>query len=182
MRKIGEISALVVLLSVSRLAITIPNLEPIGAAALFGGALIASKYARFIIPMIALFIGDVLLSIFREGYSEHILSPTFIAVYASFAITVFVGAKLIGNQPKLKNVFGGAVLSSVLFFLITNFAVWLDPTFSMYPKTFAGLLTCYAMGIPFYKMTLLGNVVISVALFAGYSYYRKAIESKQVVA
>jgi hypothetical protein len=182
MTKIGEISAVILLLSLSRLAITIPNLEPIGAAALFGGALLSSKLLKYIIPLVALFIGDLIIALIAPSFSAHLFSPTFIAIYIAFMATVLVGQKLIGQNPKMKNVLGGAVLSSIVFFLVTNFAVWIDPTFALYPKNAAGLGACYIAGLPFYKMTLVSNVVLSAVVFGAYAYYRKQLESKQVVA
>ena len=182
MRRIGEISAIILLLSLSRLAIAIPNLEPIGAAALFGGAMLSAKYLRYLIPLVALFIGDLIIAAIGPEFGAHLFSPTFIAVYLSFVATVFIGQKVIGNTPKIKTVLGGAVLSSVIFFLVTNFAAWADPTFSMYPKNIGGLIACYAAGIPFYKMTFVSNVVLSSVVFGLYAMYRKQVESKQVVA
>lgn len=182
MRRIGEISAIILLLSFSRLAIAIPNLEPIGAAALFGGALLSSRYLKYLIPLLALFVGDVIIASLAPSFSAHLFSPTFIAIYIAFIAAVFVGQKLIGKSPKVKTVLGGAVLSSVIFFVVTNFAVWMDPTFALYPKTFAGLSACYIAALPYYKMTLLSNVLFSAIAFGGYAIYRKQIESKQVVA
>ena len=182
MRKIAEISAIVLLLSLSRLAITIPNLETIGAAALFGGALLSSKYLRFIIPLVALFIGDLILSAILPVNAGYVFGPTFFATYAAFALTVVIGRKLIGSQPKMKNVLVGSVASSLLFFVITNFASWADPAFSMYTKDLSGLMTCYAMGIPFYKMTFVSNVLVSVAIFGLYGVYQKQFASKTLEA
>ena len=161
MRKIGEISAIILLLSLSRLAITIPNLEPIGAAALFGGAMLSSKYLRYLIPLVALFIGDLIIAWLAPEFGAHIFSPTFLAIYLSFIAAVLIGKKLIGNTPKIKTVLGGAVLASIVFFVVTNFAVWADPMFSLYPKNIAGLWACYMAGLPFYKMTFVSNVVLS---------------------
>ena len=49
------------------------------------------------------------------------------------------------------------IVSSLLFFLITNFSVWL--IYDYYPKTFEGLLLCYTMGIPFVKNTILSTMI-----------------------
>lgn len=182
MRRIGEISAIILLLSLSRLAISIPNLEPIGAAALFGGALLSSKYLKYLIPLVALFIGDLIIASLAPTFSAHLFSPTFIAIYLAFIGAVVVGQKVIGKHPKAKTVVGGAILSSVIFFLVTNFAVWMDPTFALYPKNLAGLSACYIAALPFYKMTLLSHVLFSSIAFGGYALYRKQLESKQVVA
>jgi hypothetical protein len=54
-----------------------------------------------------------------------------------------------------------------LFFLVTNFGWW--ATGSIYEPTFAGLVQCYAQGLPFFKNTLLGDLFFAVLLFGGYA-------------
>ncbi|MBO6516563.1 MAG: hypothetical protein JJ975_08430 [Bacteroidia bacterium] len=188
MRKIGEISAIILLLSLSRLAISIPNMEPIGAAALFGGALLSSRYLKFIIPILALFVGDLIIAMLAPSYSAHLFSVTFVAVYISFLITVLIGKRMIGAKPKMKNIIGAGVLSTVVFFLITNFAAWADPIHGFYSKDLPGLLQCYAMGLAFTKgnflssfffNSLISNVGFSVLVFSLYSAYQRAVSPSQ---
>lgn len=61
---------------------------------------------------------------------------------------------------------GAGVAGSVFFFLFTNFGVWLLNDGTMYAKTWAGLVECYVMGLPFYRTMLLGNMVLVPAYFA----------------
>ena len=51
-----------------------------------------------------------------------------------------------------------------LFFPVSNFAVW--AAFDMYPKTFAGLMTCYTMAIPFFRRGLAGDLLFTAVMFA----------------
>jgi len=67
---------------------------------------------------------------------------------------------------------GTALFASVLFFLVSNFGAWLEQAMP-YPQTFAGLMQCYAMGLPFYKGTLLGDVAITCGIFAAHAYLAK---------
>jgi len=67
---------------------------------------------------------------------------------------------------------GMAIFASVLFFLVSNFEAWLGQAMP-YPYTFAGLMECYAMGLPFYKGTLLGDVAITCGIFAAHAYLAK---------
>ncbi len=191
MRKIGEISAIVLLLSLSRLAISVPNLEPIGTAALFGGALLGSRYLKFLIPILALFIGDLVIANLAPTYSGHLFSITFFAIYLSFAATVLIGKTLIGSNPKMKNVVLAGVLSSVVFFLVTNFAAWADPIHGFYSRDLAGLMQSYIAGLAFYKNELFGNfflnslisnVGFSVLVFGLYGYYQRSVSSEQSIA
>jgi hypothetical protein len=85
-----------------------------------------------------------------------------ISVYASFALIALIGMKM--KTISLKNVFVNSIFSAVLFFVITNFAVWLE---GWYSYTFAGLVLCYEMAIPFFRNTLLSSLIYSGLLFGG---------------
>lgn len=100
-----------------------PNFTPIAAIALFGGVYLSRKLA-FILPVGAMVISDIFI-----GYYQISLMAF---VYGSFLITVLLGFWL-KNHKKWYNVGGSAILSAVLFFLITNFAVWAFTPW--YPKT-----------------------------------------------
>jgi hypothetical protein len=58
-----------------------------------------------------------------------------------------------------------SLAASVLFFVVTNFAVWAMG--SMYPKSAGGLLACYVAAIPFFGNTLLGDAFFTAVLFGG---------------
>ena len=66
-------------------------------------------------------------------------------------------------KRRITDTIGGALGASVLFFIISNFAVWLsDPD---YPLTWGGLLLCYEMAIPFFRGTLASDLLYSAAFF-----------------
>ncbi|MFN7014949.1 MAG: DUF6580 family putative transport protein, partial [Bacteroidia bacterium] len=136
-RNIFITSALLVAI-VGRLIPHAPNFTPVAAMALFGGATLSNKRLAFILPIIAMFISDVII-----GFHS-----TMWAVYISFAITVFIGTKINGNIKPL-SVISASIASSALFFIITNFAVWLGSTF--YPRNLSGLIECYVAAIPFFN-------------------------------
>ncbi len=129
-----------------------PNFTAIGAVALFGGAYFDKKYLSFVVPFAALFITDLIIG----------LHSTMWAVYLSFALIVVLGFNL-RRQRKPLNVGLSAVSASVLFFIITNFAVWLSSP--MYPFTISGLLESYVAAIPFFNYTLLGNLFYAGVIF-----------------
>ena len=60
-----------------------------------------------------------------------------------------------------------SIAGSVIFFVVTNFGVWIMS--AMYAKSFAGLIQCYSLAIPFFGGTLLGDLVYSTVLFYSYS-------------
>ncbi|MBI2036168.1 hypothetical protein HYT17_00830, partial [Candidatus Microgenomates bacterium] len=74
------------------------------------------------------------------------------------------------------NTIGAALFSSLLFFLITNFGVWLIG--GLYPKTFTGLVNAYFYAIPFFRNTLMGDVFYTGLFFGGYEIMLKALKLK----
>lgn len=131
-----------------------PNFAPIAAIALFGGAYLSKKTA-FVLLMIAMLISDIFI-----GFYEVKLMAF---VYGSFLICVVLGTWLKKNKSPL-TVVGSSLLGSLLFFLLTNFAVW---AFSpWYSKDFQGLAQSYLMGLPFFRNTILGDLFY-VAVFFG---------------
>ena len=129
-----------------------PNVTPIAAMALFGGAYFADRRLAFIVPLAALFLSDLVLGL-------HSQMP---AVYLGFGLVVCVGFLLRGRVRTLP-VATAALAGSVLFFLVSNFGVW--ATGAWYPKTAAGLGACYVAGIPFFRNTLLGDAFYTALLF-----------------
>lgn len=129
-----------------------PNFTPIAAIALFGGAYFSNKKLAFIIPFAALFLSDLIIGFYSNMW----------AVYLSFAIIVFVGYGL-REKKKVKYILLSSVSASVLFFIITNFAVWATGT--MYPKSITGLAACYTAAIPFFHYTLLGDLFFVGLMF-----------------
>lgn len=131
-----------------------PNFAPIAAIALFGGVYFSKKLA-LILPILAMFVSDFFL-----GFYSFLLIAS---VYGSFLLVVILGFWL-RKHKKWYTITGCAILGSILFFLITNFAVWAFTNW--YPKTFFGFIQCYLMALPFSRNTLLGDIFY-VSLFFG---------------
>ena len=144
----------------SRLIPHPPNVASITAVALFSGAYLTRKWLAFFVPLLALFASDLVLGLY--GHME--------IVYGSFALVVCVGL-LLRRRRTLLAVAGAALASSILFFLITNFGVWWFG--ALYPKTAAGLLTCYVAALPFFQNTLLGDAAYTIVLFGGFALAEK---------
>ena len=143
-----------------------PNFAPIGAMALFGGAYFRDKKLAFLLPVLAMFFSDVLLEIlFQLGirqYSGFHLEMGL--VYLAFLAIVAVGTQL---QKKLNvlTITGASLIASLLFFLISNFGVWIT---GAYTYTMAGLVECYTMAIPFFGNTILGDLFYCTVLFGAF--------------
>ncbi|MEO7601701.1 MAG: DUF6580 family putative transport protein [Sphingomicrobium sp.] len=131
-----------------------PNFTPIGAMALFSGAYLGRRWLAFAAPLGALLLSDLMLGFYPEA----------IFVYVSVAATVLIGQVLARRRTVLR-VGGAALVSSLLFFLVTNFGVWL--LMDYYPKNAAGLAACYVAAIPFLQNTIAGDLFFSLLLFGG---------------
>jgi hypothetical protein len=147
---------LIILIAVlARLVPHVPNFTPIAAMALFGGAYLNRGYA-LLIPIAALLLSDLFIGF----YSPLVM----VSVYGSFALTGLVGLWLRKRKSPANTIFAASVVS-ILFFLTTNFAVWLG---GWYPANFAGLIESYTMALPFFRNTLLGNLFYTGVFFGGY--------------
>ena len=156
-----------------------PNFTPIAAMALFGGAYLGRKYLAFIIPFAAMFVSDLLLGLHKDMW----------AVYLAFGITVMIGTWL-RDKVKFSNVATASVVSSVIFFLLTNFAAWLASPF--YASTFSGLMQSYvaglaffnngSLGISFFLNELAGTLLYNGLFFGSYAIARQWLPGLAKVA
>lgn len=153
--KVLMVSGIILFAAIMRLVPHYPNFTPVAALALFGGAHLGKRWLAFMVPMAALLLSDLFLGF--HGFM--------VPVYVSFALVVFIGT-LIRSNLRIATVIGGAMAGSVLFFLITNFAVWAGSPF--YPQTFAGLMQSYTMAIPFFHTSLLGDLFYSGLFFGSF--------------
>jgi hypothetical protein len=155
-----------------------PNMTPIAAMALFGGVYFASRRTAFLIPLAAMYLSDLALGLFVYDFGFfHGFMPF---VYAGFLITVCLGF-LVRRRLTPLVVGGAALMSSVLFFIVTNFGVWLVG--SLYPKTLAGLASCYLAAILFFRNSLAGDVLYALLFFGGFALaqrYLPALRGKPV--
>jgi hypothetical protein len=158
----------IVLAAVTRLLPHPPNFTAVGALALFGGAMFSNRLVGFIAPIVAMFLTDLILG----------LHATMGSVYLSFSLTVFLGY-FIGNSKKKDTfikIFFAPVASSLLFFLLTNFQMWLVSA-EFYTRDWQGLLTCYTAAIPFYSSTLAGDMFFTYILFGSYFLVEQKVPS-----
>jgi hypothetical protein len=115
-----------------------PNFTPIAAIALFGGTYLGKKYLSFLVPLAAMFISDIFLGLHAGMW----------AVYMAFALTVLMGFYIRKNLTA-SNVAVASIISSLMFYIITNFAAWLASP--VYPQNFAGLMESYIAGLAFFN-------------------------------
>src|SRR6266852_8273400 len=146
------LAAMILFAAALRVAPHLWNFTPVGAMALFGGAMLCDKRVAFGFPLAALFAGDLVI-----GF--HKLMPV---VYASFLVSVAIGL-LLRERWTVLRVGGAALLGAAQFFMVTNFAVWAIG--NTYPKNGAGLAACFVAAIPFFWNTLAGDLFYTALFF-----------------
>lgn len=146
------LTGMILLAAASRLIPHPYNFTPITAIALFGGANFSEKRWAFFVPLAAMLLSDL----FFEMHS------TLPFVYLAFILIVCIGFSL-RSRKRVLPIASAALGSSLLFFVVSNFGVWAVQ--SLYPKTFAGLVTCYVAAIPFFQNLLAGDLLYTAALF-----------------
>lgn len=137
-----------------------PNVTPIMAIALFSAVYLDRKHT-FIIPLAVMFVSDCFI-----GFHDVIFW-----VYGSFLLIGFIGLWLRKHQG-VAMTFGATFAGSLLFFLITNFGVWMSAQ-SIYTHDTTGLYQCYIAAIPFFRNALIGDVFYVGALFGSYELVKK---------
>jgi hypothetical protein len=163
--RFGILSLIVLLAAFSRLIPHPPNFAPIGAMSLFGAAYFARKHLAFVVPIVAMWLSDLLLNNVIYGqYFDHFVW-FYQGCYWTYAAFIFIGLIGFGLLKKVRpvNLLIASLSASVVFFLVSNFGVWASGT--MYPNTLTGLMSCYTAGLPFFKNTLMGDLAYSGALF-----------------
>jgi hypothetical protein len=159
--RLGALLAIVFAAALSRLIPHPPNMTSITAVALFGGAYFRDRRLAFLVPLAAVFASDLVLGLYRHMS----------LVYLSFTLIVCIGLSL-RNTRSATRVAGAALLSSVLFFMVTNFGVWaLD---SLYARSIEGLVACYVAAIPFFRNMLAGDLLYTGVMFGSWTLLERA--------
>lgn len=136
------------------------NFAPVTAIAVFGGAVLPKRLAVWT-PLVLMMVSDAII-----GFHSLIA-----VTWGCYALTALASSRWLRR--------GGAwltatltVSSSVLFYGVTNFAVW--ATSGMYAHTWVGLARCYVLAVPFFRNSLLSDVLYTAALFGAYRLARSA--------
>jgi len=143
------------------------NFTPVAAALLYFGARHGQGSSRrqLLVPFSLLAASDVILTKWVYAYQftwDHYFT------WLWYAAILWLGTGLCDNTSLRQakdwmRVGGAALASSVSFFIVSNFAVW--ACWPTYPKSFAGLMTCYTAGIPFFRHTLESDLFFAAVMF-----------------
>ena len=134
------------------------HLTPVGAALLFFGA--KRPVREWIAPLALFASADVYLT--TVHYRMH-MSADYLVTWAWYAAAMGIGYLLV-RKPDPVRVVGASLASAISFFLVSNFTVWMFG--NMYAKTFAGLVQCYIMAIPFFRGTFASDLIYTPVLFS----------------
>jgi hypothetical protein len=155
------------------------NLMPMGALGLFAGARLRSRYA-LLVPLAAMLASDLLLIRPLAALGHSSFSPLTPLIYLSYALNALLG-QLVRRDKSSPMVLGGvSLLASLQFFLLTNFGVWLLGDGTLYPKTLEGLAECYLAGVPFFRNTVLGDLLFTGLFFGLSALAERVLESRKV--
>ena len=141
-----------VILALGRIIPHPPNFTPILATAIYTPYMVNDKWIAVLIPLSAMFIADIII-----GFHPYMLW-----VYGAIGLSTLISSWSMRFNKKYIQLGVMAILSSILFFIITNFAVW--AIWDYYPKTIDGLIICYIKAIPFFQNTLLGTIIYTAII------------------
>jgi hypothetical protein len=143
-----------------------PNAHAVAAASLLAGVVFRSRIVAICVPLAAMMISDSVIG----GHDGLVMA----AVYGSLVLPVAFGAVL---KRDLLLTPVAALTSSLVFYLATNFAHWCSFGDRMQEVTWtlAGLVHCYAVAVPFFKFTLMGDFAYTAVLFGAYYLVRSSV-------
>jgi len=161
---------LVLLVAASRFLPHPPNVACVGALGLFAGCYLSGRKA-FLIPLGALFLSDLAGHLLRVPGMGFYSLVTMACVYCGVLLSVPLGRWLRAGDRRWK-VPAASLAASTVFFVISNFGVWLGP---WYPATPAGLVHCYTNAIPFFGYTIAGDMIYTVLLVTAWEFKRSSM-------
>lgn len=150
---------------ISRLVPHAPNWTALGALALWAGTFFSKKSWSMIVPLAALFVSDLIL-----GFHS-----TMVWVYAGFMLVSLVGLAWPAHRGA-KYWVPGSLLGSLIFFVVSNFGVWMSG--ELYPKTLEGLVNCFVMAIPFLWSPIAADLFFNSVFAITYALVVKGISSR----
>ena len=150
------IAFLVTLIVVARLLPHAWGFLPVAASGLFAARMLRNPPLAITVPVL----GMVVSSVGLPGDDWRVQAVGVVAIAIPAVLGIW-SRRWSGVLP----IVGAMLAGSVLFFLLSNFAVW---AFSgMYPLTPAGLTQCYVLALPFLEKTVMGDMFWTAVLFGG---------------
>ena len=155
------------------------------AMALFSGSIVKDKKFAFLMPLFSMLLSDILFEVlfyFKAAPYGGFYQGQFVN-YALFIAVTFIG--FVVNKNKWQHILAGSVAGVLFYFVASNFAQWVgsgpDINGVPYPKTWEGLSSCIAAGVPFLKGSFYATLLFSGVLFGGYYLFGKYVTKEKTV-
>jgi len=145
------------------------NFSPIDAIALFSGCYFAGRLTKFIVPLLSVWVGDVFIN-YMYLHKLMLFYDGFYWQYGCYVLMTLLGS-LLAYRVTPVNLMSASLSSSALFFVVSNFGVWVGS--GMYPHTASGLVACYTAAIPFLSGTAIGDLIYSALFFGSFQWAGK---------
>ncbi len=158
----------------SRLLPHPPNMTAVTAVSLFAGAILGSRILALAIPLVLLYTTDLFINntvgkAFIGADQGFIFWSDFMNyTYLGFAAIVILGMVTL-KKRSTKKVALITISASTLFWVISNFGIWMAP--QPYPNDFAGMIACYSFALPYLGLQIMGDLVFSLIIFSIYDKY-----------
>jgi hypothetical protein len=171
--KTGVLSVIVLSAGVIRILMAsdhspLTNFTPVGAMALFGGCYFQNRLKAFFLPLLTLWLTDLLLNYFVYYHEWRWFYDGFLFTYSSFAFIVLIGTVI--KKPNVKNVAFAGISAALLHWIITDFGVWMDGR--TYPTSYTGFIVCYVAAIPYLENMVLANLIFCGFMFGVFELAR----------
>ncbi|HEY9005015.1 DUF6580 family putative transport protein [Ohtaekwangia sp.] len=162
---------------------SLSSFTPLGAMALFGGFYYSDKWKAYLLPLLTLWLTDIILNRFLFFGYWVLFYQGAAWVYGSFAFMVFIGQQM--KTVSVRNIAIACVAAAVSHWLITDFSVWLSGCTGTsedipYTKDFSGLIDCYTMALPSMRNLLIGNIVFSTIFFGSFELMQRRFPALSV--
>lgn len=169
---------LILLAAISRVAMYPHNFSPMIGMAIFGGAVIKDKKLAFALPLLSMFLSDAMFEVFNIadgfwGWGQLI-------GYGIFGLITIIAFSL--KRITVLNVAGYSLISSVIFFILSNLAFFIidNPVYHTYTNDMSGFISCYVSALPFFRTSVIADLVYSGLLFGVYSLVQNYAFKKAV--
>jgi hypothetical protein len=171
---------LILAAAISRVIMYPDNFSPIIGMAIFAGAVIKDKRLAFVLPIVSMFLSDIMFEVFN-------IAPGFwgwgqLVGYGILALITFFAFNL--KKINVVSVVGFSIASSLIFFILSNLSFFIldNPVYHTYSSDASGFLQCYIQALPFLKISLVADLVYSGVLFGAYYLVNHYVIKKQALA
>lgn len=171
---------LILIAAISRVIMYPDNFSPIIGMAIFAGATLKDKRLAFILPIFSMLLSDIMFEVFN-------IAPGFwgwgqLVGYGILALITIIAFNL--KKVNVKNVIGYSLMSSVIFYVLSNLSFFLidNPVYHTYTQDSNGFMQCYIQALPFLRTSLVADLVYSGILFGTYYAITSIVAKKRAVA